>query len=121
MAFQPPITTVELTGLFLCSIAYGIYLVTYGLSLHSLLRKRTRDSGRCSRNYLLLVMSILVFALLTLKIAIAFQGILQAFASYTGPGGSLSEFLKALTAPMIRSAQVRCSNFPMKVFIYRFR
>lgn len=93
MALEPPVALVELTGLFLCSIAYGVYLVTYGTCLHALLWGRARKAGCCSRNRLLVAVSILICSMITLKIALIFRTNIHAFAFYAGSGGPSMGFV----------------------------
>lgn len=87
MLAQPPAAAVQFTGLFLCSVEYGIYLITYGVALCAFLRGGSAAAGRSTFNWGFFTASVVIFALITFKIVLLFQASFRAFVLYTGPGG----------------------------------
>lgn len=84
MVSQPPVPVIEITGLFITSISYGVYLVTLSLSILSLLRGKGRQKKYSPSDWFLLFISVVVFALITLKTVFSFVVVLRAFAFHNG-------------------------------------
>ena len=73
--------------LLVYSIFYGVHLTTFGLSMHSLLRKRDADGiGRAK--WVSIITSFLIFGLLAVQMAFNMRLALQSFTLYNGPGGA---------------------------------
>ncbi|KAH8088915.1 hypothetical protein BXZ70DRAFT_899246 [Cristinia sonorae] len=91
MAYVFPIDIAQIVALFLESIFYGIYLVTFGLCLYILLfSAHTRHRHRLLNPFLLI--AIAMFTIATLDVALLLRHILDAFIYYKGPGGAQAEF-----------------------------
>ena len=110
MLAQPPAAAVQFTGLFLCSIEYGIYLVTYGIALRAFLRGRPDVGGRSTFNWGFFTASVVIFALITLKIVLLFQASFHAFVVYRGPGGPAAGIAAELS-PWYRTTVVSTPHF----------
>ncbi|KAJ6595600.1 hypothetical protein DFH09DRAFT_973684, partial [Mycena vulgaris] len=88
-----PITEAQIVGLFLESVFWGIYLITFVLCLRSLLftanfeLKRFRDL-----NWPMLVVSLSMCACATLDVAVGLMHNIEAFILYKGSGGATQEF-----------------------------
>lgn len=66
----------------------GIYLVSFGYCLHSLLYSGKSSS---TQRYLLLFVALLLFTVATLDLACLVRLDLDAFIYYKGPGGAIGE------------------------------
>lgn len=106
MLAQPSPAAVQFTGLFLCSVEYGIYLVTCGIALRAFLRGRAEAVGRAAFNWGFFAAAVTIFVLITLKIVILFQACFQAFVTYRGPGGPITELVEELLSPWYRTTVV---------------
>ncbi|KAM5540141.1 hypothetical protein V8D89_006281 [Ganoderma adspersum] len=89
MADAFPIDVAQLVALFLESIFYGIYLVSFGMCMYLMLVKAR--SRRRKRN-VFLVVALLFFVFATLDVALLLRHVLHAFIWYHGPGGAIAEF-----------------------------
>ncbi|KAF7328336.1 Ubiquitin carboxyl-terminal hydrolase [Mycena venus] len=88
-----PITEAQIVALFLESVFWGFYLVTFVPCLHSILFKSSWELKQLSEinwSMLLVALGVCVFA--TLDIAIGLMHNIQAFALYAGAGGAMEEF-----------------------------
>ncbi|KAH8105362.1 hypothetical protein BXZ70DRAFT_1043500 [Cristinia sonorae] len=95
MADDFPIDVAQIVALFLESVFYGIYLVTFGLCVNVLLfSEHTRPGG--DRKYRLLspffIVALLLFIIATLDEALLLRHVLDAFIWYKGAGGAKAEF-----------------------------
>lgn len=84
-----PIDTAQLVALFLESLFYGIYIVTFGMCIQALL---FTGRAHASRRYYLLIVALLLFTFATLDVAFLLRHVLDAFIWYKGPGGPKEEF-----------------------------
>ncbi|KAJ7844902.1 hypothetical protein B0H14DRAFT_3868192 [Mycena olivaceomarginata] len=88
-----PITEAQIVGLFLESVFWGIYLVTFFLSLRSLLFSKNFDRRRLSDlNWPMLVVIFAMCSFATLDVAVGLLHNIQAFVLYKGSGGAAEEF-----------------------------
>ncbi|KAJ7037807.1 hypothetical protein C8F04DRAFT_1329070 [Mycena alexandri] len=88
-----PITEAQILGLFLESVFWGIYLITFFLCLRSLLFTPNYELKRFSEiNWPMLVVTLLMCVLATLDVAVGLLHNIQAFVLYNGPGGPTQEF-----------------------------
>ncbi|KAJ7678566.1 hypothetical protein B0H14DRAFT_2552661 [Mycena olivaceomarginata] len=88
-----PITEAQIVALFLESVFWGFYIVTFVLCLRSLLFKSSWDLKRRSEiNWpmLLVVLAMCVFT--TLDVSIGLMHNIEAFTLYNGAGGAQEEF-----------------------------
>ncbi|KAH8105363.1 hypothetical protein BXZ70DRAFT_520696 [Cristinia sonorae] len=95
MADNFPIDVAQIVALFLESVFYGIYLVTFGLCVNVLLfSKHTRPGGRRKHRFLspFFLVALLLFIIATLDEALLLRHVLDAFVWYKGPGGAKEEF-----------------------------
>ncbi|TFY75787.1 hypothetical protein EWM64_g8223, partial [Hericium alpestre] len=82
------IAEAHIVALFLQSIFYGIFLITFAQSLLVLRRsRRTFRQRRCS-----FIIALLFFIFGTLDIAFLLRQVVDAFIYYTGPGGANVRF-----------------------------
>ncbi|KAF7336234.1 hypothetical protein MVEN_02171300 [Mycena venus] len=70
----------ELIGHTLASVSYGVYLVTLGIVVGQ--RRRSKI------NWVILVVSVVLFVNATLNLVVVDITIVEAFVLYTGPGGA---------------------------------
>jgi hypothetical protein len=78
----------ELIALIIGAVLYGIYLVTLGIAGRSLLMTETGQWKRRSAiNWVIVVVSAVLFVNGTLNLIVASITVYQAFVVYTGPGG----------------------------------
>jgi hypothetical protein len=78
----------ELIALIIGAVLYGIYLVTLGIAGRSLLMTETGQWKRRSAiNWVIVVVSAVLFVNGTLNLIVASITVYQAFVLYTGPGG----------------------------------
>ncbi|KAF7353728.1 hypothetical protein MVEN_01058000 [Mycena venus] len=88
-----PITEAQIVGLFLESVFWGIYLITFFLCLRSLLFNSNYDRKRLSElNWPMLAVCLCMCAFATIDVAIGLLHNIQAFVLYQGPGGAAEEF-----------------------------
>ena len=78
---------VELAALFVYSVIYGVYLVTFSFSMYLLLRKR-RTATKSRSSWIFMVASFLLFALLAIKTACNVCQAFQTFVLKLGAGKS---------------------------------
>ncbi|KAJ6530076.1 hypothetical protein DFH09DRAFT_152375 [Mycena vulgaris] len=87
----------EIFANFLSSVLYGIYLVTLGITGRVLLT--STESGRWKRrseiNWLTVCICTVLFVNVTLDLSLAVALSVEAFVSYTGPGGANHVFMHA--------------------------
>jgi len=86
-----PLDEAEIVALFVESIFYGIYLVSFGACIRALFSGAGIYS---SLNKAMLVVAILMAIFGTLDLALGLRHALQAFIWYHGPGGAIAEFEK---------------------------
>ncbi|KAJ7719956.1 hypothetical protein B0H16DRAFT_1218975, partial [Mycena metata] len=87
-----PITEAQIVGLFLESVFWGIYLVTFFLCLRSLLFKANFELKWFSDlNWPMLLVTLIMCVFSTLDVAIGLMHNIQAFILYKGPGGASQE------------------------------
>ncbi|KIP05677.1 hypothetical protein PHLGIDRAFT_119581 [Phlebiopsis gigantea 11061_1 CR5-6] len=95
MTRQLPGYEVILITLFVYSVVYGVYLVTFGCSMYlSFSRRSGTTYGRT--HWIFLAASALLFALLALKTACDVHFVLQTFVFYDGPGGAAAGYANAV-------------------------
>lgn len=88
-----PITEAQIVGLFLESVFWGFYIITFVLCLRSLLFEATWELKRPSKlNWPMLLVTLAMCIFATLDVAIGLMHNIEAFVLYTGPGGALEEF-----------------------------
>ena len=85
-----PIDEAQLVSMYMEAIAYGIYVVTFGMCMRALLW--SRDGTKKLHNWPMIVFTMTMFIFATLDIAVALRHNLDAFISYKGPGGAQAEF-----------------------------
>ncbi|EJF60321.1 hypothetical protein DICSQDRAFT_171278 [Dichomitus squalens LYAD-421 SS1] len=89
MADKFPIDVAQIVALFLESMFYGLYLVSFGMCMYTmLLKSRSRHRQRT----VFLVVALLLFIFATLDVALLLRHVLDAFVWYHGPGGAIGEF-----------------------------
>lgn len=90
MADSFPVDEAQIVALFMECIAYGIYLVTLGMTIRALFWGR---SGKKERyNWTLIIVAALMFIFATFDVAFGLRHNLDAFIFYKGPGGAIAEF-----------------------------
>ncbi|KAJ7452120.1 hypothetical protein B0H11DRAFT_2074364 [Mycena galericulata] len=88
-----PITEAQIVGLFLESVFWGFYLITFILCLRSLLFGSNWQLKRLSEiNWAMLLVALAMCSFATLDVALGLMHNIEAFVLYTGPGGALEEF-----------------------------
>jgi hypothetical protein len=88
-----PITEAQIVALFLESVFWGFYLVTFVPCLHLLLFKSSWELKRLSEiNWPMLLVALGMCVFATLDVAIGLMHNIQAFVLYSGVGGALEEF-----------------------------
>ncbi|KAF8191516.1 hypothetical protein K438DRAFT_1830649 [Mycena galopus ATCC 62051] len=88
-----PITEAQIVALFLESVFWGIYLVTFFLCLRSLLFDSNLDWKRFANiNWPMLIVTMIMSVFATLDVAVGLLHNIQAFIQYTGSGGAAEEF-----------------------------
>ncbi|KAJ7719942.1 hypothetical protein B0H16DRAFT_1386994 [Mycena metata] len=88
-----PITEAQILGLFLESVFWGMYLITFVYCLRTLLFGLNFEIKRPSEiNWPMVVITLLMCVLATLDTAVGLLHLIQAFVLYTGPGGPTEEF-----------------------------
>ncbi|KAF7360046.1 Carboxylic ester hydrolase [Mycena venus] len=85
----------ELAATFVACVLYGIYLVTLGIAGTLLTTESGRLKPRSRIHWVVVVVSIILFVNATLDLAISISMAVQAFVSYTGPGGAAHVFTEA--------------------------
>ncbi|EJF60330.1 hypothetical protein DICSQDRAFT_137639 [Dichomitus squalens LYAD-421 SS1] len=89
MADKFPIDVAQIVALFLESMFYGLYLVSFGMCMYTmLLKSRSRHRQRT----VFVVVALLLFIFATLDVALLLRHVLDAFVWYHGPGGAIGEF-----------------------------
>ncbi|KAM5545449.1 hypothetical protein V8D89_000487 [Ganoderma adspersum] len=84
-----PIDVAQIVALFLESLFYGLYLVSFGMCMYTML---TSSQPRRGQRSMFLVVALLLFVFATLDVALLLRHVLDAFIWYQGPGGALAEF-----------------------------
>ncbi|KAI0060403.1 hypothetical protein BV25DRAFT_1827890 [Artomyces pyxidatus] len=82
-----PDITIEaaiIIALFMESVFYGLYLVTFGICMRVLLFKKSATARRPT----LIAVALLLFIIATMNIAFSLRHVLDAFVWYKGPGGA---------------------------------
>lgn len=87
-----PITEAQLTGLFLESIVFGIYLVTFGMCLHTLMMTGSRWRSPAELNVPMIIVTGVFFVIAAFDLALGFYHTIKAFVLFTGDGGAAAEF-----------------------------
>ncbi|KAK7035831.1 hypothetical protein R3P38DRAFT_2909264 [Favolaschia claudopus] len=88
-----PITEAQIVALFLESVFWGIYLVTFFLCIRSLLFDLNLERRRLSDlNWPMLIVTLSMCVFATLDVAVGLLHNIQAFVQYNGPGGAAEEF-----------------------------
>ncbi|KIJ46937.1 hypothetical protein M422DRAFT_206169 [Sphaerobolus stellatus SS14] len=87
-----PVTETQLIGLFGESIAYGIYVVSLGFSANALLRKPEGWKRAREINWVMVIVSFLLFVIATLDVSLGLYNCINAFVLYKGPGGPEAVF-----------------------------
>ncbi|KAI0026659.1 hypothetical protein K488DRAFT_65467 [Vararia minispora EC-137] len=90
-----PVDEAQIVALFVESVLYGVFLVTFGMTIRVLLFNRADSSiirsGRQYYFFLAVAFAFLVVA--TFDEAMVLRHVLDAFVYYKGPGGPIGEFL----------------------------
>ncbi|KAM5540140.1 hypothetical protein V8D89_006280 [Ganoderma adspersum] len=84
-----PVDVAQLVALFLESIFYGIYLVSFGMCMYLML---VNPRSRQGKRIVFLLVALLLFVFATLDVSIQLRHVLHAFIWYSGPGGAIGEF-----------------------------
>ncbi|KAF9068117.1 hypothetical protein BDP27DRAFT_850886, partial [Rhodocollybia butyracea] len=96
MADSLGISEAQLLALFLCSVLWGMLLITSAYCLRYLLWESDERGGKLKSaltiHWLMLAMALVLLALCTFDVALLLMRAIQAFIFYTGPGGSAAEF-----------------------------
>ncbi|KAJ6620658.1 hypothetical protein B0H10DRAFT_1068024 [Mycena sp. CBHHK59/15] len=92
---NPSLLTLELCTVFIASTMYGVYLVTLGMAVRTLLITESRWRRRSEINWITVSVSAALFINATLDLALAMHTVVHAFVLYTGPGGPEYIFLNA--------------------------
>ncbi|KAJ7846032.1 hypothetical protein B0H14DRAFT_963320 [Mycena olivaceomarginata] len=89
-----PLTDAQSYGLFLESIFYGIYLVTCGVCLKTLLLSRLGDRLKPVRelNWAMLIVVFILFGVATVDAILQFYRNLHTFQIANGPGDAAGDF-----------------------------
>lgn len=89
-----PIAEAQMVGLFMECVAYGMFLVTFGLCIKALLCRRDQLVLKPLRDvhWGMFVVAILMFIFATFDVAFGLRHNLDAFIFYKGPGGPTEEF-----------------------------
>ncbi|KAF7326546.1 Ubiquitin carboxyl-terminal hydrolase [Mycena venus] len=88
-----PITEAQIVALFLESVFWGFYLITFVPCLRLLLFKSSLELKRLSEiKWPMLLVALGICVITTLDVAIGLMHSIQAFALYTGAGGAPEEF-----------------------------
>jgi hypothetical protein len=91
----PPfgISEAQIVGLWLETLFWGFFLITFFMCLRTLLFNEEDELKRKEHiNWPMLMVALLLFVFATLDVILGFVHNLQAFIFYTGPGGSDAEF-----------------------------
>ena len=100
MARQLPLHAMLLISIFLCSVLYGVYLITCGWCIYSLLKRRTANIVR-RRKWEYVAASIATLILTSLKIALLLTSSIKAFVLYRGSGGPSEGIVASRTATFL--------------------
>jgi len=84
-----PLDEAEIISLFVESIFYGVYLISFGECMRVLFSGAGVQSG-INRAMLVVAISMAIFG--TLDLALALRHVLDAFIWYRGSGGAIAEF-----------------------------
>ncbi|KAF8208510.1 hypothetical protein K438DRAFT_1712167 [Mycena galopus ATCC 62051] len=88
-----PITEAQLVGLFLESVFWGIYLVTFFLCLRALLFNAELEPRRLrDLNWPMLALVFVMGTFATLDVVVGLLHNIQAFVMFKGPGGAAADF-----------------------------
>jgi hypothetical protein len=89
-----PLTDAQSYGLFLESIFYGIYLVTCGACIKTLLLSRLGDRLKPVRelNWAMLIVVFILFGVATVDAILQFYRNLHTFQIANGPGDAAGDF-----------------------------
>lgn len=90
--FQLP--EAQIVGLFMECVAYGMFLVTFGLCMRALLCRREQLAPKAAKdiNWGMLIVALLMFLFASFDVAFGLRHNLDAFVYYSGPGGAAEEF-----------------------------
>jgi len=91
MAPAFPVNEAQLVALFVESVAYGIYLVTFGMCVR-LLFWDSRGERKRHLNWPLVLTTFLIFVFATFDVAFGLRHALVAFVFYSGAGGSAEAY-----------------------------
>ncbi|KIP07596.1 hypothetical protein PHLGIDRAFT_35367 [Phlebiopsis gigantea 11061_1 CR5-6] len=86
-----PIDVAQLVALFMESLFFGIYLVSFGMCIYVMLIKSHSRRLTCQR-VIFLIVAIALFTFAALDVALLLRHVLDAFIWYHGPGGAIAEF-----------------------------
>ncbi|KIP07585.1 hypothetical protein PHLGIDRAFT_412673 [Phlebiopsis gigantea 11061_1 CR5-6] len=84
-----PVDEAQIVALFMESVFYGLYLVTFGMCMYVMLVKG-RSSAR--QRAVFLAVALAMFAVASLDAVLLLIHVLDAFIWYRGPGGAIGEF-----------------------------
>lgn len=85
-----PVDEAQIVSLFMQKVAYGIYLVTFGMCIQVLF---WGNSGRKKRyNWPLVAVTMSMFVFATFDVSFSLRHNLDAFIFYKGSGGANAEF-----------------------------
>jgi len=87
-----PITEAQLTGLFVEAILFGIHLITLGFCLRTLFATGSRRRRWNQVHWEMVAVSLALFSVAVIDLALGFYHDLKAFVFYTGQGGAIAEF-----------------------------
>lgn len=109
MAFT--IDKAQIVGLFVQSVFYGVYLVSFAFCLRCLLwGDESKFKSRSSIHWPMVVVTLLFMMFLTFDLSLGLMHNIKAFVLYTGPGGALAEFSNI--SDWINVMKVRISLLP---------
>ncbi|KAI0027984.1 hypothetical protein K488DRAFT_35307, partial [Vararia minispora EC-137] len=89
-----PVDEAQIVALFVESVLYGVFLVTFGMTVRTLLFSRGDSSTVRSggQHYFFVVVAFAFFVVATFDEAMVLRHVLDAFIYYKGPGGPNGEF-----------------------------
>lgn len=90
------ITAAQTVAVFIESVLYGIYLVSLGYCLRALLFDPHSHGLQWKKeiNFVMLTVTLLLWVVSTLDLALGLRHNLEAFVYYSGPGGPTAVFLE---------------------------
>jgi hypothetical protein len=87
-----PVDEAQLLSLFFESVAYGVYLVTFGMCIRALLWSSVPEKGSRPVKWPSVIMAGAMFVCATLDTVFNLRHNLDAFVFYKGGGGAIQEF-----------------------------